>query len=279
MGDCTTKPVVLLLRAKSDRGEDKYEKAFSSAYRTIHVPVLSSAAVNQDELLQTIKKKAIDYAGVILTSSAASESWSEAWASLDDTSVQDKETANLWLTKPFFVVGHGTGERMTKIGFDTKGENSGTAINLSAFIADSMHDSGDRRPLLFLAGDKARDVLPTQLHNADIALQKLIVYATEPSPTFAHDLARATASEDPRWIVFFSPSGVDVALTELKQQKWWDSVSVASIGPTTTDHLLQLDVAVDAQAADPDAISLREAIEAKSTQMTPEARQAGSTTS
>ncbi|CAG8575674.1 1363_t:CDS:1, partial [Acaulospora colombiana] len=39
------------------------------------------------------------------------------------------------------------------------------------------------------------------------------------------------------WIVFFSPSGVDVALGDLKKLEYWDEVKIAAIGKTTGSYL------------------------------------------
>lgn len=50
------------------------------------------------------------------------------------------------------------------------------------------------RKLLYLTGDKNRDVLPKILRDGGIELQTLQVYATQGSSTFAADLTQTIRS-------------------------------------------------------------------------------------
>lgn len=72
---------VLLLRAPTNDGSDKYEVALrAQGYYPVCVPVLETVLVNGNELSETIRKgpHALNIGGVIVTSARACEGWREA---------------------------------------------------------------------------------------------------------------------------------------------------------------------------------------------------------
>src|SRR5579859_5742958 len=78
-----------------------------------------------------------------------------------------------------------------------------------------------RLPLLFLVGDKRRDIIPRRLAEESIALEELTVYETTVAETFDEELDSVmkdtTTDGEIEWIVFFSPSGAEVALDKMKR--------------------------------------------------------------
>lgn len=64
------------------------------------------------------------------------------------------------------------------------GEGSGTGETLAKVIIDDQRARAHNLPLLYLTGDKNRDVLPTFVQAAGLDLEPLQVYATRGSPSF-----------------------------------------------------------------------------------------------
>lgn len=104
---------------------------------------------------------------------------------------------------PFYVVGDATAAALAAIqeipashGLpprDIRGSAAtGTSEKLAHFI---LNDSGDSKPtLLYLTGDKNRDVLPNILKDGGLALENLQVYATTGSSHFESDLQDALST-------------------------------------------------------------------------------------
>jgi uroporphyrinogen-III synthase len=166
-------------------------------------------------------------------------------------------------------------------------EQAGTAEKLAHFILDDLDSPLEHRSrkLLYLTGDKNRDVLPNILAGGEIELHTVQVYETRGSSTFDADLDKVLSTYhagtsyidqiqqreyiahsgdvgDSRWwIVFFAPSSAEYTFPSLRQRFdmiYGDegpamsggrrSVDVATIGPTTTTFLrnsLGLHVAVE----------------------------------
>ncbi|TPX66168.1 uroporphyrinogen-III synthase [Spizellomyces sp. 'palustris'] len=252
-------PTILFCRGRSDEAvenvQNPYETLFfASGFQCIFVPVLGHVCTNLDELTVILTEREQEYGGFIATSKRALEALKICWGRAVDT-VKDFEQAagGNWRNKPFYVVGKATGSAARDAGFRPVGEYAGTADVLSDFIINEGRPSA---PLLLLAGDKARDVLPQRLAAANVPFEKVMVYLTGPLPDFEAVLAAQIEgclgeTDVIDWVVFFSPSGVDVALTSLSEMTWWDTVRCASIGPTTSRRLQEKQVKVSAEASTP----------------------------
>lgn len=71
---------VLLLRSTNIDGPDKYESAFQAAgYHALSVPVLETVLVNQDDLLEVVRRgpQEAGLSVVVITSSRSAEAWRE----------------------------------------------------------------------------------------------------------------------------------------------------------------------------------------------------------
>ena len=172
-----------------------------------------------------------------------------------------------------YTVGPATALALTKLEFSTivgaDTGNSGALANLlvQTFQRDqSSMENGSlgsselppRPPLLFLVGDKRRDIIPKRLAVENILLEELVVYETAIAPTFDQELDRVLEDEthgDIEWIVFFSPSGAEVALEKLKRLN--KKIKIATIGPTTEEYLRkEWNLIPDMVSAKPEPISM-----------------------
>lgn len=138
--------------------------------------------------------------------------------------------------------------------------------DLSSVITgvDTSHESSvlPQLPLLFLVGDKRRDIIPKRLAAEEIALEELTVYETTIAPTFDSELDRVLEDRtdgEVEWIVFFSPSGAEIALEKLKRLP--RQIKVATIGPTTEKYLKkEWDLSPDMVSAKPEPGSMVQGI-------------------
>lgn len=173
-----------------------------------------------------------------------------------------------------------------------RGADSGTGEKLAHFILDDLEPDAPRR-LLYLTGDKNRDVLPGVLRDGGVALESLQVYATQGSSAFAADLEGAINSvpsgervsrfatsrsvnmscaerkDRDWWIVFFAPSAAEFvtptlrkhfAIPDMNAQTF--SAKIAAIGPTTSTFLHdKLNMRVDVLSPKPSPEALAAAIQ------------------
>ncbi|KAJ3090065.1 hypothetical protein HK102_004775 [Quaeritorhiza haematococci] len=265
----TKRKRILFLREAQEN--DKYESIFREhGYECSFVPVLESVSCNVDLLCRILSTDHDHYRGLIATSRRAILTLSEALHEADHGMSPEHRSQfdALWTKKPLYVVGEATAKAATELGFMPVGADSGIADVLGQkIISDYMGlpPEEGRRKLLFVAGDKRRDVLPNILTASGVPFTEVNGYETRPSSSFEHDLKHAfdsTEESHPDWMVFFSPSGVDVVFDVFQSRSWWGKVRCASIGPTTSDHLNRLQINVDAQATKPNPVELLAAVAA-----------------
>src|SRR5438045_6840793 len=94
---------------------------------------------------------------------------------------------------------------ITKLQFSTiVGADTGNGVALSNLLVrtfqrdqssainedDKAEELPPRQPLLFLVGDKRRDIIPKRLAAENISLEELTVYETTVAPTFDEELDR-----------------------------------------------------------------------------------------
>lgn len=142
------------------------------------------------------------------------------------------------------------------------GSETGNGEALARFIldhyADWYRDLDERPPLLFVVGEQRRDIIPEILMSPDLGLafrtevHEVIVYETGVMESFGEDfgaLLRRTEGRPARWVVVFSPTGTEAMLRALDMldprtgraradmSRDRRRTYVATIGPTTRDHL------------------------------------------
>ena len=151
-----------------------------------------------------------------------------------------------------YTVGPATALALAKLHFSTiLGADTGNGTALATMIVQTCKRekplfteiSATQKvvpdlPLLFLVGDKRRDIIPKRLSEENIPLEELLVYETTVASTFEEELDQVLNDDqdgEVEWIVFFSPSGAEIALEKMK--KIPHRIKVATIGPTTEEYL------------------------------------------
>ncbi|RFU72584.1 uroporphyrinogen-iii synthase, partial [Trichoderma arundinaceum] len=143
------------------------------------------------------------------------------------------------------------------------GSHTGNGDALAQFILDHFaewygKDHPSLPPLLFLVGEQRRDIIPRTLmdpslpDNRRIQVVEEVVYGTGEMESFPDDFAAVLSksrSSPSRWVVVFSPTGCDSMLRGLGvldadtgrfvPEKRDDRTFVATIGPTTKNHLVK----------------------------------------
>lgn len=169
-----------------------------------------------------------------------------------------------WSSIPFYSVGPSTSNALQSLK-DTinpdlaprdvlGGEESGNGNQLAEYIL-----SCEKKPrrILYLVGDKTASELSDILQDHRVEITRLQVYATQQiaSEEIETTLKQkgCTATD---WSVIFSPSGANVIVPAIKNLKI--DTKLASIGPTTTRRLQEMQMDVDAMPARPDARQLTE---------------------
>ncbi|KAI9910379.1 hypothetical protein PsorP6_010927 [Peronosclerospora sorghi] len=109
---------------------------------------------------------------------------------------------------PVFSVGSATSRELLPLGVICKGDDAGSADMLSEYL---HHNGGlpadcKEKPMMFLCGDKRRDVLPYSFRS-----RELVVYQT----CALQNIAIPDECRVPDWVVFFSRSGLEPVNTFL----------------------------------------------------------------
>jgi uroporphyrinogen-III synthase len=165
-----------------------------------------------------------------------------------------------------YTVGPATALAIAKLEFSAiVGADTGNGTALANLIVQtfSREEEGSlvRLPLLFLVGDKRRDIIPQRLAENQIPLTELTVYETVVAASFETELDKVLADKDDgdiEWVVFFSPTGAEIALNRLKAL---GGVKVATIGPTTEEYLRkEWGVIPDMVSKKPEPISMVQGI-------------------
>jgi len=167
---------------------------------------------------------------------------------------------------PVYTVGPATTRALRAIqqlpSLQTFGAETGNGEALAHFILDHYvdwhRDSNERPPLLFVVGEQRREIIPETLMNPRLGMDRHIqvdevtVYETGVMESFGQDFTELlckTGDRSSRWIVVFSPTGCEAMLRsldmlDLKTGKVRADISrsnrstyIATIGPTTRDHL------------------------------------------
>lgn len=201
------KACVLLLRTSDDKPvdstnpHDKYEQAirsrltsYTSGTLEVHsLGVLKTQATNVQQLA-SLNPSGIS--GVVFTSARACKTWNAAMLVRGDIKSGSDyfyDVLSIWLNSVklahwaasgalFYAVGKGTAGALKNHQLDFRGTQSGTAEKLGDFIAADpelkKRQQLDSSLLLYLTGDKNRDVLPKKLKEVGIELIELQAYET-----------------------------------------------------------------------------------------------------
>ena len=242
---------VLLLRSGDESSEDTprqaesclWEKALNAAgFDTQTLPGLTFEYSGQ-EVLYNLLKHPDRYAGLIFTSPRAVEAFGRAFPGTGISKTG-------WEDKVLFTVGPRTAAAIRSLGYEPEGESTGSAEQLAAYIL-KRHTGG---ALLFLCGDRRRDVLPSLLREAGIRTEEIIAYRTR-----LHTLHAWPGNKKPDWVVFFSPSGLEAILQSPEVSL--ENISIAAIGSVTAEAVRTHGFRVHATAHEPSPEALALALQ------------------
>ncbi|KAH7245905.1 tetrapyrrole biosynthesis, uroporphyrinogen III synthase [Fusarium tricinctum] len=224
------------------------------------------------------------YGGLIFTSQRAVEAFVklvEDGKADDATSSTDTTSWPHLQNVPVYSVGPATTRALVAVPQDPPlqvfGSHTGNGAALAPYIlAHYFEWYRDQNrptlpPLLFLVGETRRDIIPKTLQDGAlpdterIRVTETVVYGTGVMESFPVDLRRVLSEtrDDPvRWIVVFSPTGCDSMLRVMgildaetnkvyKGYKRDGKTFIATIGPTTRDHLLSFGFEPDVCAESP----------------------------
>ncbi|KAK9772707.1 putative Tetrapyrrole biosynthesis, uroporphyrinogen III synthase [Seiridium cardinale] len=230
---------ILLLKTKSGP-TDAYEELFATPrdgieFEPIFVPVLQHQFLEdgmtrfRELLLQRSisNKQDAAYGGLIFTSQRAVE----GFAKLVEEG-QSVEKIPQLQDIPIYTVGPATTRALRAIPHNPPlqifGEHTGNGDALAPFIqqhyGEWYADRPTKPPLLFLVGEKRRDIIPNTLMDPSLPSEKRIqvdetvVYGTGVMESFPSDFGKVLERTDVagrRWVVVFSPTGCDGMLRGL----------------------------------------------------------------
>jgi uroporphyrinogen-III synthase len=276
--DTRRKVPLLLLKTKSTPA-DGYEEYFSAfdngRFDPVFVPVLEHR-FKQDTLdqlrngilggrfLPSTEPDHDKYGAAIFTSQRAVEAFTQVVADIR-AEVPHQLDELLPQSLPLYVVGPATarGLRALELQCPILGEESGNGDVLSTFILEhynSLHPGRANPPILFLVGDKRRDIIPNALQSADLPIDRrsrvdeVVVYETGEMMSFSSHFTAlwqkyVENGSSLQWVVVFSPTGCKAMLQSLglldentgrtKSTAPRNGILVATIGPTTRDYLVK----------------------------------------
>ncbi|KAF2012369.1 tetrapyrrole biosynthesis, uroporphyrinogen III synthase [Aaosphaeria arxii CBS 175.79] len=277
MADSITRRIpVLLLKTKS-APNDAYEDHFSilqeAQYQPTFVPVLEHRF--KKDALHQVQRDIVagrfapreqgqtpGYGAIIFTSQRAVEAFTEVVDGLRHKQDGFDLATNLPKTLPLYVVGPATARGLKAIQLQCPilGESTGTGEVLADFILDHYNDlyqDIENPPILFLVGDKRRDIIPRKLQSQTLPsstssrVDELVVYETGEMHSFKDEFTTIWQQNDAgghQWVVVFSPTGckamlesldlLDSSTGKVKPNAKAQGVFVATIGPTTRDFLI-----------------------------------------
>lgn len=297
-GQAKTVPL-LLLKTKSaptDAYEDFFTTLERGRYEPIFVPVLEHKF--KQEALDQIRQHLVarrfagvrpTYGAIIFTSQRAVEAFARI---VEELRSEGPELVDACIPKhtPLYAVGPATarGLKSLHLHCPVLGEETGNGQALAAFIVDhynKLYQHGDKPRLLFLVGDKRRDVIPKTLQSQALPseqrslVEELEIYETGEMQSFKSNFTSIWQENRDRgktrqWVVVFSPTGCQAMLESLgfldpqtrrvtATHTVQGEIAIATIGPTTRDYLeAEFGFTPDVCAPKPSAEGIAEGIHA-----------------
>lgn len=189
---------------------------------------------------------------------------------------------------PIYAVGPATSRALKALVQNPPLNVLGETINgedLAQFMlkhyCELYKDRSSKPPLLFLAGEQRRDIIPKTLMNPSLPAERRIpvdervIYKTDVMRSFGQSFSEKleeVGNRGTRWVVVFSPTGCDAMLralfyidpeTRKCKPRGWDknTTYIVAIGTTTRDFLKNtFDFESDVCAATPSPEGVEEGI-------------------
>ncbi|KAI9245894.1 tetrapyrrole biosynthesis, uroporphyrinogen III synthase [Phascolomyces articulosus] len=276
-----TKNVLLFKGKETNTPLDEYEYELEHYnYKTDFIPVLDSKP-ESISFIQELLVQPPGHGGIIFTSQRSVDSWNQAITTLQQKQRQEQQRESIihpqWHLLNVFIVGTKTAEKLSNLSFfHNEPIVHDRAVQLAPEMIPVMLNKKKQDPhfqnsILFLAGDKRLNELPTRLKEADIPFQEVRTYSTCAHPELTDRLVskhqqrqhqhqqKDNGDNEEDWAVFFSPSGVNYVLE--RNIQWIKSIpKLAAIGATTADHMKQCGLTVTLISPKPRAKDLAAAI-------------------
>ncbi|OCK83009.1 uroporphyrinogen-III synthase-like protein [Lepidopterella palustris CBS 459.81] len=271
------KDPILLLKTRS-MPNDGYEEYFTTfdncRYRPVFVPVLEHRF--KDDSLEMVrecitsggfaKNGSAKYGAIIFTSQRAVEAFTKVVEGIRNAGSYKLDEL-LPISLPLYVVGPATARGLRALNLECPilGEESGNGEALAAFMLDHYNslytgsvDKGcPKLPLLFLVGEKRRDIIPKTLDSIELRperrskVDELVIYETGEMQSFKSQFSsiwrhNVEQGVEKQWVVVFSPTGCKAMLESLglldetgkaKADAKSRNIQTVTIGPTTRDYL------------------------------------------
>ncbi|KAF1916367.1 tetrapyrrole biosynthesis, uroporphyrinogen III synthase [Ampelomyces quisqualis] len=267
---------ILLLKTKS-APTDTYEELFTTLdngrYTPVFVPVLEhrfkrdtltevQTHIIKKGFVSTAKGGLATYGALIFTSQRAVEAFAKI---VEDIREQGKHAINDLLpdSVPLYVVGPATarGLRSLDLKCPILGEHTGNGEALAAYMLEhynALHPGPEKSGLLFLVGDKRRDIIPKTMQADALGeerrckIDELVIYETGEMRSFRENFTSIWRENVEngcvqQWVVVFSPTGCEAMLESLGMLDSQagrviatarrEDIKIATIGPTTRDYL------------------------------------------
>ncbi|GAA5816044.1 hypothetical protein MFLAVUS_009566 [Mucor flavus] len=268
-----TKKKTIVLFKKKDTVDEYHDLFLERGYVPQFIPVLDHETKNIEAIkdMLLLGPHQANFNGLILTSQRSVQAMSEAFNLLLQQGLSlSEQVVSDWNALPVYMVGPQTAKVLSQFALFNTGHNHNwniypRAAELIQPLIDGQQKFNGQGRLLFLAGDKRRDLIPTELARAQLAVYELQSYAT----CVHADLSQAMQNFCiPDWLVYFSPSGLKFLLSCVDsetrqnllaacQKRKTPYTKIAAIGPTTFEYIHEeLGLQSDVVAKEPDALHL-----------------------
>lgn len=257
----------VILFKKKDLNDKYYQQLVKNNFETEFIPVLDHKLANVDAIKAIIQNGPIkeQLCAMVLTSQRSVEAINEAYNELISL---DQHVRDEWNSIPIYIVGPQTADALGQLPLFRNYRNAHhwiIAPRASELIKSFSSTHNFKSTVLFLAGDKRREIIPEALRAADIPFREIKSYVTCAHPDLANRIKKDddnTLLQAADWTVYFSPSGLKFLLNQLDENTHFLAKSkIASIGPTTSDYIInELGLNVHVEAKEPDAEHLVDAM-------------------
>ncbi|KAG2218568.1 hypothetical protein INT45_014157 [Circinella minor] len=244
---------ILLFKAKEENN-DEYQIQFEKYnYSLQFIPVLDSKSESISFIQELLSKPPV-HGSVIFTSQRSVDTWRQAIKPTSHYTIHSQ-----WRSLRLFIVGSKTAEKVIALDFFHHAPIvHERAVQLAPEMIPIIQQL-ENKSVLFLAGDKRLNELPTRLNEAHISFQEVRTYCTCPHAELTQRLKEHIGQEEEKqlvdWAVFFSPSGVNYVLE--RNHAFLKSIpKLAAIGETTADHMIQCGLKVTLISPKPRATEL-----------------------
>ena len=256
---------ILLFKAKEENNDEYQVQLEKYNYFPTFIPVLDSKSESVSFIQELLSKPPV-HGSVIFTSQRSVDTWRQAIKSSSNTTTNSIDPQ--WRLLRLFIVGSKTAEKVLQLEFFQHAPIvHDRAVQLAPEMIPIIKQLKEQS-VLFLAGDKRLNELPTRLKEANIPYQEVRTYCTCPHTELTQRLeeqvthqkhGQGTDKTQEDWAVFFSPSGVNYVLE--RNHEFLKSIpKLAAIGETTADHMKKCGLEVTLISPKPRATELSTAL-------------------